>query len=147
MFHISKALSNTQRRHSQIYKKALSIIYAVQKFPQYLYDRRFLLVTDHKPLSSLFNHTEGIPILLQKRLVRCTLILQQYGYSIEFRDTESHWNAEVPSRLPSGRGNIFDEGEDEADLPTIWMVRAINQQLKPAYDKTLSEESKKELRR
>ena len=115
IFHISKTLSSTQRRYSQIHKEALSIIYAIQKFHQYLYGRRFILVTDHKPLLSLFNPAKGTPILAANRLARWALILQQY-----------------------------DGEEDEADLSTVCTVRAINQQLKPANAKTLSEESKKD---
>ena len=144
IFHISKTLSSTQRRYSQIHKEALSIIYAIQKFHQYLYGRRFILVTDHKPLLSLFNPTKGTPILAANHLARWALILQQYDYSIEFRNTGSHGNADVLSRLPSGSDISFDEEEDEADLSTVCTVRAINQQLKPANAKTLSEESKKD---
>ena len=48
------------------------------------------------------------------------------------------------SRLPLGRGSGFDVGEDEADLSKGCMVRAINQQLKPANAKSISKESKKD---
>ena len=46
----SKTLSDTQRRYSQVQKEALSVIYGIQKFHQFLYGRRFILITDHKPL-------------------------------------------------------------------------------------------------
>lgn len=47
---ISKTLNDTQRKNSQIQKEALSIIFALRKFHQFLYGRKFILVTDHKPL-------------------------------------------------------------------------------------------------
>jgi len=47
---VSKTLSTTQRKYSQIQKEVLSIVFALRKFHHYLYARRFILVTDHQPL-------------------------------------------------------------------------------------------------
>ena len=51
----SKTLTTAQLRYSQIQKEAFDIIYGLHKFHQYLYGRRFILVTDHKPLLGLFD--------------------------------------------------------------------------------------------
>ena len=50
----SKTLSTTQKGYSQIHKEALSTIFGLHKFYQYLYGQHFTLVTDHKALTAIF---------------------------------------------------------------------------------------------
>jgi len=64
--------------------------------------RSFVLVTDHKPLTTIFGHKKGIPSLAAARLQCWALILSAYSYIIEFRPTKQHANADGLSRLPLG---------------------------------------------
>ena len=65
---ISKTLTASQRNYSQIQKEALAIIYALKKFYQYLYGRKFILVTDHQPLVAMFGPNKPTPALIANRL-------------------------------------------------------------------------------
>lgn len=51
----SKKLVPKERNYSTIERKALAIVWGVQKFQHYLYGQHFVLETDHCPLSFL-NH-------------------------------------------------------------------------------------------
>ncbi|KAL5479671.1 hypothetical protein EMCRGX_G023227 [Ephydatia muelleri] len=80
----SKTLTETQRHYSQIQKEALAIVFALNKFHQFLYGRKFILVTDHKPLLALFGPSKATPALAANRLARWALMLSQNDYSIEY---------------------------------------------------------------
>ena len=99
----SRTLIATERNYLQIEKEALSRVYGIRKFHQYhLYSCRFMLVTDHKPLTTVLGPQNGIPPLAAARLQRWALLLSGYSYDIEFKPTRQHGNADGLSRLPLG---------------------------------------------
>lgn len=105
----SKTLNDSQKNYSQIEKEALSIIFGVNKFHDYLYGRKFTLYTDHKPLISIFSPEKGISVTSANRLQRWALILSNYVYTIKYKNTKAHGNADALSRLPY-KGDIdFDK--------------------------------------
>lgn len=108
----SKTLSASQRNFGQIEMEALSIIYGVTKFHQYLYGREFELITDHKPLTTLFHPAKKLPVATLQRLQRWAIILQAYTYKIKYRSTLNHGNADALSRLPMGMDTEFDDYEE-----------------------------------
>jgi hypothetical protein len=63
----SRVLSESECKCPQIEKEALTIIYSVTKFYDYLYRRHFLLEIDHKPLIYIFGNKKGIPIYAANR--------------------------------------------------------------------------------
>ena len=96
----SRTLSPSEKNYAQLEKEALSLIFGVKKFHQYLYGRKFVLVTDHKPLTTILGPKKGIPSLAAARLQRWAILLSAYDYEIRFKSTNDHCNADGLSRLP-----------------------------------------------
>ena len=65
-------------------KEALSFVFGILKFHQFLYGRWFTMVTDHKPLLTILGPKIGLPTLATARLQRWVLLLAAYQYDIKF---------------------------------------------------------------
>jgi hypothetical protein len=96
----SRSLSKAERGYSQLDKEGLAIVFGLKRFHQYLYGRHFTLITDNKPLTSLFHPEKPIPTLAAKRLHRWALLLASHDYEIQYKNTKAHGNADGLSRLP-----------------------------------------------
>ena len=66
----SRTLSDAEKNYAQIDKEALALVFAVQKFHTYLYGRKFVLITDHKPLVTLLGPKKAIRPLAAAQLQR-----------------------------------------------------------------------------
>ena len=104
----SKALSPVQRRYSQIEREALAIMWACTHFYLYLYGCTFKVITDHKPLMSIFNNPNSKPPL---RIERWVLRLQTYDFTVSYRRGKDN-PADYMSRHP----NMQDLDQTEEEL-------------------------------
>ena len=80
--------------------KLLSCVFGVRRFHAYLIGRHFSLITDHKPVLSLFQEHKLIPSHASARIQRWALTLAAYEYTFTARSTMAHANADALSRLP-----------------------------------------------
>ena len=96
----SRTLSEAEKKYSQIEKEGLACVFGVKKFHSYVYGRHFCLVTDHKPLLTLFNERRAIPPQASARIQRWALTLSAYEYTLACKSTTEHSNADGLSRLP-----------------------------------------------
>ena len=65
----SRALTETEKRYSQIEKEMLSVVFGLTRFHTYTYGRKVTVHNDHKPLAAVLKRPVGEnPIRLQRML-------------------------------------------------------------------------------
>jgi len=79
----SRALTPTEQRYAQIEKEMLAIVFATERFDQYILGKeRILVQTDHKPLVTIAKKPfHSCP----KRLQHMRLKLQRYALQMEYK--------------------------------------------------------------
>ena len=93
----SRTLSSSERNYAQLEKEAASLVFGIKKFHQYLYGRRFTLVTDHKPLTAILGPKKSVPPLAAARLQRWAMLLSAYVFvrhpvQADVRSRECRWS-------------------------------------------------------
>nr|XP_039260859.1 uncharacterized protein LOC120337204 [Styela clava] len=101
----SRLLSDVESRYSQIEREALAVCWAIEHFHLYLYGVKFTVVTDHKPLVSVFSSVTAKP---SARIERWCLRLQQYTFNIVHRPGKTN-PADYMSRHPIEMQNVHSD--------------------------------------
>ena len=92
----SRALSRTEQAYTQIEKECLAILFACERFDQYLLGRDLVTVnTDHKPLVPIFSKSI---FSAPKRLQRMILRLQKYNLEVKYCPGTQMYIADMLSR-------------------------------------------------
>ena len=112
-------------------------MFGLKKFYQYLFGRKFVLVTDHRPLLALFGPGKDVPLMAANQLALWALMLSQFNYKIEFRKTNGHANADAVSCLPLQKDSQFDEEESVDDTLMVCQIHTIDEKVTPAEQGSL----------
>ena len=78
----SRSLTDCESRYSQTEREALAVIWGVEHFHLYLYGSSFRVITDHKPLETIFNNPT---CKATARLERLQLRLQPYETAVVYK--------------------------------------------------------------
>ena len=112
----SRTLTAAEKNYSQLEKEALAIIFATKKFHNFLYGRHFVIESDHKPLSFLFDDKRSIPQMASSRIQRWALTLSAYRYSIRYKAGKHLCNADAFSRLPRPVTTTHEQFPEDLNL-------------------------------
>ena len=106
----SRSMTDTERRYSQIEKEALALVWACEKFQDYVLGKHIDLETDHKPLVPLMSTTslDSLP----PRVLRFRLRSMRFSYSIQHVAGKYLYTADTLSRAPVSQPDAADEVED-----------------------------------
>ena len=91
----SRALSDAEKRYAQIEKELLAIVFACERFYQFIYGQKFVAETDHKPLISIMRKSlNDCPMRIQRLLLR----LQKYDVELVYTPGKLMYTADTLSR-------------------------------------------------
>lgn len=90
----SRGLNKAELNYATIEKELLAIVWSIKYFRPYLYGKRFVIRTDHKPLLYLFNMTNP-----SSRLTKFRLLLEEYDFKVEYVRGRDNVVADALSRI------------------------------------------------
>ena len=93
VMYASRKLLDREKNYSVGEREALAIKWGVEKFHRFLYGRHFTLESDHRPLQYLNSSDSQSP-----RLMRWSLALQPYRYTVKYIRGEDNFCADCLSR-------------------------------------------------
>ena len=66
-------------------REAMAIIFGFTKIHQFLLDRKFTLLTDHKPLVAVVSPNEQLPVMISKKLLRHAVTSMTYQFDVKYQ--------------------------------------------------------------
>ena len=90
----SRVLQPFEQKWCPREKEGLAVIYGCEVFRPYLLHTKFIIETDHESLSYLLNAKSPA------RLVRWSLKLAEFDFTVQYRKGSNNGNADALSRLP-----------------------------------------------
>ncbi|CAI6355228.1 unnamed protein product [Macrosiphum euphorbiae] len=92
----SRTLNKSEGNYSTTELECLAIIFGVKQFRPYLYGRKFIILSDHRPLTWLFNLKNPL-----SKLARWRIQLEKYDYEIRYKPGVLNSNVDALTRMYS----------------------------------------------
>ncbi|XP_055961800.1 uncharacterized protein LOC126681357 [Mercurialis annua] len=131
IYYASRTMAGAQLNYTTTEKEMLAVVFALDKFRQYLLGSKAIIYTDHAALRYLFAKQDAKP-----RLIRWILLMQEFD--VEIRDKKGTENVvadhlsrlEVPEPIPIGV-DINERFPDEmlmviSEVETPWYADIAN---------------------
>ena len=113
---VQYALTETEKRYSQIEKEMLSVVFGLTRFHTYTYGRKVTVHNDHKPLAAVLKRPVGEnPIRLQRMLCRIM------GYDLDFKYIKGK-DLLIADALSRSHMTNHTRSQSEEEIETIGLV-------------------------
>jgi hypothetical protein len=109
---MSRTLSEAERNYAQIEKELLAVVFACDKFHQFVYGQSFIVHSDHKPLQAIVKKSISST---SPRLQRMLLKLLKYDFSIQYIPGKNLLIADTLSRACQA-GEVDKELHDDMEV-------------------------------
>lgn len=117
----SRAMTEAETRYPQIDKELLAICFSLEKFHNFVYGRKILVNTDHRPLVSIckkdFYKVSG-------RLQRLKLRLLKYNFDVEYLPGKYMYIADLLSR-----SFLKENTDNKSQVDTNFIVHSVDIEL------------------
>jgi len=133
----SRTLNKHELNKPIIEKELLGIHWGINYFRPYLYGRKFTVVTDHRPLVSLFTHKNP-----SSKLTRIRLDLMDYDFDIVFKQGKMNTNADALSIITINMDKLKSLIPTNINVLTRNMKRKTQEKMEHNKDITTKHKSK-----
>ena len=119
VMYVSRALTETEQRYSNIERELLAIVFALERLNYYTFGRTITVQSNHQPLQSIWKKSI---VSASPRLQRLLLRLAHYDINIEFLRGKENVIADALSRvcpLQSNNSKVKDSNIDVIPLHHI----------------------------
>ena len=120
----SRTLNAPERNYSQLEREALSVIFGIDKFRNFLLGSNFIIKNDHKPLNTLIAKDKPVPQTCSSRVLRWSLKLKQCNYVVQYSCGKDNVQSDFLSRLP-----LPDTVPEVEPFELIFAVNSIESEL------------------
>ena len=132
----SRSMTATEQQYPQIEKELLSVVFGTEKFHYFLYGRRVIVHTDHKPLISILSKNVN---RVSPRLQRMQLKLLKYDLQLEYLSGPKMFVADTLSRAYLPETGISDP-EMEVLVHTVSKYLPMSHEKREQFQKAINED-------
>lgn len=135
----SRSLNKHERNKPVIEKELLGIHWGIQFFRPYLFGRKFIVVTDHRPLIALFSHKNP-----SSKLTRIRLELSDYDFQIIYKKGKNNTNADALSRIELDSDTLktmIPQTIDESIRKTLVVTRNMKRRIQNEENDKLAQKA------
>ena len=115
----SRKLNAAERNYSTTDRELLAVVWALEKWRQYLFSQSVVVYTDHRPITFLRSLKEP-----KGRMARWVARLQEFNFELRYRPGADNHVADCLSRLPEHLG-MAEVSDYETLPPAVELVSAL----------------------